>query len=110
MRERGRSDDGNDKLRITAQFRTREGMAYELREHGARLTVMITAGTQSEGAWLVEAFSSLEPTSGIQNIAATRREALRRTGAAWRVEAGNRGLPQFDWDAVADALTTVRAI
>jgi len=113
MRDRkASSDKGNDALRITAQFRTREGMAYELREHGARLTVLISESAKNdvEGPWRVEVFSSLAPTAGISRAAATRREALQRSGVEWAVDAPTRGLPSFDWEAVARVLTVVRAI
>lgn len=113
MRERSdRTDKGTDALRITAQFRTRKGMAYELREHGARLTVVITEGDKQANAapWLVEAFASQTPASAISNAADTRREALRRIGAEWAQDAQARGLPTFDWEAVATALSSVRAI
>jgi hypothetical protein len=111
-RKKSDTDDGTDALRITAQFRTREGMAYELRDHGARLTVLITESGKDDtgGPWRVEVFSSLAPASAISRTAPTRREALRRTGTDWALDAQSRGLPMFDWDAVARALTVVRAI
>lgn len=114
MRERKRSssDDGTDALRITDQFRTRDGMAYELRAHGARLTVLITElrTVGNEGEWRVEAFSSLDPASTVAREGPTKREALQRMGIDWASDARTRGLPAFDWDAVARALATVRAI
>ena len=111
-RKKSHTDDGTDALRITSQFRTREGMAYELRDHGARLTVLITESAKDEAddRWRVEAFSSLAPTSAISTTAPTRREALQRTGTRWALDAPSRELPMFDWDAVARALTIVRAI
>jgi hypothetical protein len=112
MRERkSASDNGTDALRITAQFRTRQGMAYELREHGARLTVLISANDDgADAAWRCEAFSSLAPANAIARTAPTRQEALQRTGAEWTVDARRRDLPAFDWDAVSRALAVVRAI
>jgi hypothetical protein len=111
-RKKSDNDDGTDALRITDQFRTREGMAYELRAHGARLTVLISenAKDDADGPWRVEAFCSLAPESAISRTAPTRGEALQRTGAEWALHARSRGLPMFDWDAVARALTVVRAI
>lgn len=111
-RKKSHSDNGTDALRITAQFRTREGMAYELRDKGARLTVLISESDKDAKGepWRVEAFSSLAPTSAVARTASTRREALQRTGAEWVVDAPSRGLPSFDWEAVARALAVVRAI
>jgi len=111
-RKSSRTDDGTDALRITSQFRTREGMAYELRDHGARLTVLITEtrGEAAAAAWRVEAFASLTPAVTISHTAPTRREALQRTGGGWELGAREHNLPTFDWDAVARALAVVRAI
>lgn len=115
----GTNDRGNDALRITDQFRTRHGMAYELRERGSRLTLLIAERTVEGGAgdggqgsveWHVEASSTQFPGSTISQAASTRAEAVRRIGMQWTVDCGTRGLPSFDWDAVARALTAVRAI
>lgn len=100
-----KNDDGTDKLRITTQFRVRGGMAYELREHGSRLTVLITNGAPGS-EWTCEAFT--DPARPISHSATTRAEAVRRTSDAWRSD--QQGLPRFDWDAVVSALTQVRAI
>lgn len=115
MRERAassKSDKGNDSLRITDQFRTRHGMAYELRERGSRLTLLIAERATPEAGteWLVEATSTQFPGAAFANAAATRAEALRRTGVNWAADCDARGLPSFDWEAVAKALTAVRAI
>jgi hypothetical protein len=109
-RRASRDAAAEDALRITAQFRTREGMAYELREHGERLTVLITAAADASMPWRVEAFATGRPDANVQHAALTRREALRLTGAEWRRDAGARTLPSFDWDAIALALGSVRAI
>lgn len=106
-----KGDAGNDSCRITDQFRTRHGMAYELRESGARLTVLIAELTNPTGSeWQVEASSVQFPGSEVSTTASTKAEALRRTGAQWTADASARGLPTFDWNAVAKALTAVRAI
>lgn len=113
MRERtapGGNDAGNDALRITAQFRIRNGMAYELRQSGARLTLLITEQPTHEARseWIVEASSAQAPGAAVAQAGSTRAEALRRTGELWAADA--RGLPRFDWDAVTQALAMVRAI
>lgn len=114
MRERGagKTDDGTDKLRITDQFRTRAGMVYELRQHGARLTLLISERAADDGVanWHVEASSNVAPGAAIEQVASTRADALRMTGVQWVADCGARGLPTFDWEAVAHALTAVRAI
>lgn len=110
MVERGRATDAGA-VHIESQFRTREGMAYELRGAGARLTVLVTKeGLPEVDPWRVEVFTSLAPAETLARRGGTRREALERAGVAWTTEAGERGLPSFDWDAVAQCLATVRAI
>lgn len=111
MSRAAKNDNGTDKLRITDQFRTRNGMAYELRQQGARLTVLIAEQTDAAGSqWHVEASSQQFPGSGMSHVASTRAEALRRIGLEWGEGAASRGLPSFDWSAVAVALSAVRAI
>jgi hypothetical protein len=113
MSRAAKTDNGTDKLRITDQFRTRNGMAYELRQHGARLTVLIAERPIENGdgsEWLVEASSVQFPGSEVSQVAPTRAEALRKIGMQWVADAAARGLPSFDWTAVATALTAVRAI
>ena len=103
-------DDGA--LHITMQFRILRGMAYELHEHGNRLTVRITesgAAAPSE-EWTVEAFGGGAAEGAITRSAPTRAEALRRAGAMWGDALQERGLHPFDWEAVARVLTLVRAL
>ncbi len=101
-----------DSMHITDQYRTRNGMAYELREHGARLTVMIAERTTEETGreWHVEASAAQFPGSEVSHAASTKAEALRHAGLDWAAVSATRGLPAFDWEAVTKALTAVRAI
>ena len=112
MARANHTDNGSDKLRITDQFRTRQGMAYELREKGARLTVLIAERTAEGQAteWHVEASSAQAAGASVAHAASTKAEALRRTGVEWAADGLTRGLPSFDWAAVAIALRAVRAI
>jgi hypothetical protein len=110
MTER-KSDDV--KLKITNQFRSKAGFCYDLRCDGARLTLNITQrqGVDDAGEWHVEACA--KPAASDAPIAAwgqTRVDALREVGRQWSSRAGELGLPIFDWDAVATALTNVRAV
>lgn len=108
---RAGNDRGNDATRITDQFRTRHGMAYELRERGSRLTLLIAERAIEGGAeWHVEASSVQFPGATITHAASTRAEAVRRIGVQWAADCAARGLPSFDWEAVARALSAVRAI
>jgi hypothetical protein len=111
MSRMNKTDRGNDAMRITDQYRTRDGMAYELREKGARLTILIAERPNGDGReWHVEASSSQNPETNISQVATTRAEALRRMALEWTTDSAARGLPSFDWEAVARALSVVRAI
>ena len=107
MRNPPQGDRGADALRITTQFRVLHGMAYELRAHGTRLTILITK-PDGRAAWSCEAF--IEPTRSIAALANTRAAALRTASELWKPDGPERGLPAFDWDAVTRALADVRAI
>ena len=100
-------------VRITNQFRRREGMVYDLSCEDIRLTIEI-AQRQNEdglGAWVVEAHARQaadKPT--IHEPGATRDEALRAVARAWAAKQGAHGFPALDWEAVATAMLGVRAI
>lgn len=98
-------------LRITSQFRTRAGMAYELCDREVRVTVIVTETGEADPSkrWQVEAFCTADPTARVDRSGPTRREALLAMGAVWdRDEAGK--LPPFDWEGAARALGVVRAL
>ena len=99
-------------LHITMQFRILRGMAYELHEHGNRLTVRITESGSSAPSeeWTVEAFGGAVCEGTITRSASTRAEALRQAGVMWGDALHERGLHPFDWEAVARVLTLVRAL
>jgi hypothetical protein len=112
MREQ--QEDKTSALRITNQFRSGGGMAYDLKCDGVRLTLLITErGTASDpGEWRIEARGSLssEQKANIVEWGATRADALAAIGRAWATAADTASLRVFDWDAVANTLRTVRAI
>ncbi|PNB52646.1 hypothetical protein C1X77_27350, partial [Pseudomonas sp. GW531-E2] len=65
------------------------------------------------GEWRVEARAAatgLAEAVVIAEWGPTRADALRELGRAWTTNAIARGLPVFDWDAVATALIAVRAL
>jgi hypothetical protein len=106
MRAEKKSPDG---LRITDQYRTPRGMGYDLKCVAVRVTVSVTPRqNQSDpGEWQVEASTGRgEVPMSVSVWAATRAEALSEVGRAWAA----KSLPIFDWDAVARALTAVRAL
>jgi hypothetical protein len=109
-----RDDDKSGTLRITNQFRTKEGMAYDLKCDGVRLTLLVTAktGSQDAGEWRIEARGSRtsERVAIVSAWGQTRLDALREVARLWPEAIDTQGLRTFDWEAVAKLLTTVRAV
>jgi hypothetical protein len=100
-------------LRIMNQFRSRTGFVYDLKCEAARLTVSIAQrqSAADPGEWSVEARAGVAPdVAPIAAWASTRRDALREVGLAWASQAATLGLPAFDWEAIATALSDVRAV
>jgi hypothetical protein len=101
-------------LRITNQFRSGGGMAYDLKCEGVRLTLLITERTRADepGAWCIEARASVTADSKATLIewGATREDALRAVGRAWSTAPETMAFRVFDWEAVAATLRTVRAL
>ena len=102
-----------DALKITNQFRSRNGFVYDLKCRGVRLTLNIgqRQNPSDPGEWCVDACVNAPPqATPIGAWGATRIDALREVGRLWAASAGDLGLPMFDWDAVATALSGVRAV
>ena len=100
-------------LRITNQFRSKTGFVYDLKCNGERLTINITPrqNTGDAGEWSVEARLGSSPDAkSVPAWGSTRLDALREVGRLWTSQATELGLPTFDWDAVATALSNVRAL
>jgi hypothetical protein len=100
-------------IRITNQFRSRNGFVYDFTCDGARLTLSISQreNAADEGEWRIEARTNHAPEAlVVARWGPTRLEALREVGRAWDSEAAGRGLPLFAWQSVETALTDVRAI
>jgi hypothetical protein len=103
----------NDALRITNQFRSKGGMAYDLKCEGVRLALFMVQRTNDAdpGEWRVEA--RVARTSAdfatVVEWGKTRGDALRAVGTAWTASNETLGLRVFDWDAVAKVLDSVKA-
>ncbi|WP_394822954.1 hypothetical protein [Pendulispora albinea] len=100
-------------LRITDQFRKDRSMVYDFRCDDDRLTVTITPRerTEDEGDWHVEAWAGGSTrVDAIRAWGETRAQTVRAVADSWSLQRRERQLPPFDWDAVATALATVRAI
>ena len=102
-----------DALRITQQFRSGRSMVYDLRGKAGRLTVRVSASQEDDIAagWRIEASTSNAPEAVVvAEHGPTRADALREVGRSWLEKRAAHDLPLFDWDAVARAMTAVRAI
>ncbi|WP_394832558.1 hypothetical protein LVJ94_39250 [Pendulispora rubella] len=104
---------GRRALRITDQFRKEESMVYDFRCDDDRLTISIAqrSSQEDEGEWRVRAWvRGTAETEVVTEWGATRAEALQAVARTWAEQHLERKLPTFDWDAVAAALGTVRAL
>jgi len=100
-------------LKITHQARGRNGMVYDLSAEGNRLTVSIfqRENPQEPGEWRVEARASrADEAIVVSEWGTTRAVALKSVGNVWTARAMADNLPNFDWEAVAKLLDSVRAI
>jgi hypothetical protein len=109
-----RNEPKSTALRITNQFHSGAGMAYDLKCDGVRLTLLISERTQpaDPAAWRIEARGSLtaEQKANLVEWGNTREDALRAVGIAWAASIATTALRVFDWEAVAAALRAVRAL
>lgn len=94
------------------QFRSRTGFVYDLKENGARLTVSISQrqGVTDPGEWSVAARAGAPADAAIEAWGPTRTDAFREVARLWAEKALLLHLPSFDWEAVATALSEVRAL
>ena len=107
------SEKSADTVKIINQFRSRTGFVFELKAESARLTVRIAQrqSPSDPGEWSAEACPTSESDSTpMVAWGPTRRDALHAVGLCWIAKAKELGLPTFDWDAVATALSDVRAV
>lgn len=101
------------RTKITLQFRERAGMAYDLDCAGTPLTLRVFESEQARAGagWRIEARTTDAIDAVVASAtAATRAEALRDVAVWWRSESASRGLPSVDWEAVAQAMSAVRAL
>src|SRR5262245_34457573 len=106
------SERNKDGLRITNQFRSKNGLVYDFKCEGTRLTISITPRQASTdgGDWHVDARPSPAPEGAPSGAwGSTRVDALSEVGRLWGLEVRSRGFPPVDWDAVREALSAVRA-
>lgn len=97
-------------VRITQQYRRKNGMTYELLGDGNRLVVrMFPRETPTEpDEWRCEACDGADRDEVLVSVwGPTRADALSAVGRRWDE---HTRAPKFDWLEVAKALEMVRAI
>jgi hypothetical protein len=103
-----------DALRITQQFRSGESLVYDFRSRAGRLILRVSGRGGGEGPpaeWCFEASVRSSPDGVVAaEWATTRAEALRAVGRVWNDKRAALQLPAVDWEAVATAMSAVRAI
>ena len=103
-----RKDQQNPKTRITNQFHNTEGMVYELRCDGIAVVISMV---DLETEWKATAIAKVPPdrvaATGAGRNGAQAFSALRE---AWCAQREGAPFPRLDWEAIQQALSTVRAI
>ena len=101
-----------DAPRITQQYRDREGrMVYELRQGTSELVLVARESKDGASEWCFEAHPRETPQLVVTGSWSSSRAAAFRTMRDLCVERGEGlGLTRIDWDKVAAALASVRAI
>jgi hypothetical protein len=111
MHDRIRSPERKPGTRITQQFRERHNMTYELECEGATLVVRVFPLEGEPAEWRVEARTTDASDAIVARATASSAAvALERVAAWWRENTATRALSTFDWNAVAEAMTAVRAL
>ena len=104
-----KTNDGG--ARITQQFREARNMTYELECSGAPLILRVFPLGDSPSEWRIEARMSDAVDAVVATAtAASRPLALEGVAQWWRDNAIARALATYDWAAIAQAMTAVRAI
>lgn len=86
-------------------------MTYELECSGARLIVRVFHPSSPQETWRVEARASEDVDAVVATASAgSASAALDGVAQWWRDHALARALSPYDWNAVAQAMTAVRAI
>lgn len=105
-----RKDDKGPKVRITDQFHDKRAMVYDLKCDAIRISISIAGSDEAE--WQAEGIAKLGVPSPpvARGVGPSRGEALRVLTESWCSQGEAAGFPPLDWEAIRQALATVRAI
>jgi hypothetical protein len=99
--------------RVVTQYYSGGEKIYELASPNATLELRVSSRALDGGVrtWHVAAQSgNANDAVTISDEAENKRDALSKVAAQWTAQAGELGLPSFDWTAVESALLAVRGI
>jgi hypothetical protein len=97
-------------VRITNQFHHNGKMVYEFNCDGVRVSISLS-GTKGQIEWHAEATAKVLPDAAVaEGVGPSRGEALSGLREAWCCQREGRPFPRLDWEAIRQALATVRAI
>jgi hypothetical protein len=100
----------NARVRITDQFHNKEGMVYEFRCDGLVLSISMV-GAKQEKEWEAEATAKVLPDPLIaKGVGRSREEAFSVLREACCSPRDGVSFPRLDWEAIQQALASVRAI
>src|SRR5437899_1032457 len=105
-----RKDQKNQKVRITDQFHGKEGMVYELSCDGVALSLSMI-GDKGGLEWAAEATAKVLPAPIVATgVGRSRVEAFSVLRGVWCSQREGMPFPRLDWEAIQQALASVRAI
>ncbi len=100
----------NPAVRITNQFHHNDKMVYELRCDGVNVSISMTK-PREQTEWHAEATAKVLPDPVVAaGVGPSRGEALSGLREAWCGQRDGDPFPRLDWEAIRQALATVRAI
>jgi len=104
------TDKKDPKARITDQFHDKRGMVYELKCDGVIVSISMV-GVNEETEWQAEATAKVLPSPMVATgVGRSRAEAFSVLREAWCAQREGMPFPRFDWEAIQQALASVRAI
>jgi hypothetical protein len=102
-------DQKTPNARITDQFHDKRGMVYELKCEGVVVSISMV-GVKEETEWEAEATAKVLPEPRVATgIGRSKAEAFSVLREAWCSQQ-ELPFPRLDWEAIREALASVRAI
>ena len=102
-------------VRITGQFRSRDGMVYDFICDNIRIAISVSPSTPDDQTpddqWNAEAIAKQVATPvSLHGVGPSRGDAITALAETWMSKNGAEGAPWLDWSAIREALAAVKAI